>query len=94
MPRDATDPMQGVRIPYPLMLALSRLYPPRCIRPDEDPIAAHRYAAKVELVEWLREHHNKQGEQITAEVPIAVDEQTGVSTYAAEYADILGEDDT
>ncbi len=28
-------------------------YPPRCIRSDETPIEAHRYAAKVELAQTL-----------------------------------------
>lgn len=36
-----------------LVEELARLFPARCIRPGETPEEAHRYAGKVELVEFL-----------------------------------------
>jgi hypothetical protein len=36
-----------------LVAALDRLIPARCIRPNETPEQAHRYAGKRELVEYL-----------------------------------------
>lgn len=42
------------------MLAAS--FPPRCIQPGEDVIAAHRYAAQVELVQQLVEMQRESDE--------------------------------
>lgn len=38
-----------------LVKRLDHLFPPRCIKPGEDPSAAHRYAGKRDLIEWLQQ---------------------------------------
>lgn len=45
--------MTQPRVPVDLMDWLKKTYPIRGIRPDEDPIMAHRYAAQVELAQRL-----------------------------------------
>lgn len=86
--------MSTPRIPYDLMLWLEELHPPKGIGPSEDPIAAHRRAAKTELVEWLREHFNKQSPETVIEQAAAhVDPDTGVKTYDMIYAGLAEDDD-
>lgn len=41
------------RVTPDLVQYLKETFPPRCIGPNEDPIAAHRYAAQVELAEKI-----------------------------------------
>lgn len=49
---------------------LEKIFPPRCIGAQEDPIAAHRYAAVVELVVRLRN-------AFEAHEPVSQSEQGG-----------------
>lgn len=41
-----------------LILELDKAYPHRCIGPVEDPIRAHRYAGKRELIDKLLSYFN------------------------------------
>ena len=67
------------RIPMTLMLELEYLFPPMCIGPEQSLRAADRYAGKVELVGWLRQHFNNQNvDGAPAERPIDRDPHTGV----------------
>ena len=36
-----------------LVSALDKEFPHRCIEASQDPVLAHRYAGKRELVDWL-----------------------------------------
>lgn len=56
MPVEKTELKDADGLPFftkDLIAQLVEAFPPRCIQPGEDPIAAHRYAAQVELVEQL-----------------------------------------
>lgn len=52
-----------------LIAELEAAYPARCIKPEESPEAAHRYAGKVDLIVELRRRLNAETKRENGELP-------------------------